>query len=267
MKIIFHLFILVLFSISAISCKQKKQEVEKTKITLKKKVSKGSTIINNAIKAHGGKLYDNASFKFTFRNKEYTFTNNINSYKYSVKKQTADKKELLDILNNDVFSRTINGETINLNKNDASKYSEALNSVIYFATLPYKLKDVSVNKKFINTITIKQNEYHVIKITFNQEGGGKDFDDEYYYWINSTTNTMDYFAYNYQVNNGGVRFRSSYNRRIVDGIIFQNYINYKAPVGTPLDKLPGLFEKGELEEISRVETENINNINTCKTNH
>jgi len=30
-------------------------------------------------------------------------------------------------------------------------------------------------------------------------------------------------------------------------------VNYGAPVGTPLENLPGLFEQGELDELSRIE--------------
>ena len=68
---------------------------------------------------------------------------------------------------------------------------------------------------------------------------------------------MDYLAYNYKVNGGGVRFRSSYNRRNVGGIIFQDYINYKAEVGTPLKDLPTLYENDKLKEVSRIDTENV----------
>jgi hypothetical protein len=46
-----------------------------------------------------------------------------------------------------------------------SQYSEALNSVIYFATLPYKLQDASVNRKFIEETTIKDKQYDVVGVT------------------------------------------------------------------------------------------------------
>jgi hypothetical protein len=44
---------------------------------------------------------------------------------------------------------------------DASKYGESLNSVIYFATLPYKLQDAS--KTFVEEATIKGKRYDLIK--------------------------------------------------------------------------------------------------------
>jgi hypothetical protein len=36
-----------------------------------------------------------------------------------------------------------------------SQYSEALNSVIYFATLPYKLQDASVNRNSLRKLQSK----------------------------------------------------------------------------------------------------------------
>jgi hypothetical protein len=146
-----------------------------------------------------------------------------------------------------------------LSEKDIEKYTGALNSVIYFATLPHKLKDDAVHKKYIEEITINGSNYDVIEITFSQEGGGEDFDDEYYYWINQDTRKIEYLAYNYQVNGGGVRFRQAFNTRVVEGITFQDYINYKAPVKTPLKELPVLFEQGKLKELSKIITENIVN--------
>ena len=62
------------------------------------------------------------------------------------------------------------------------------------------------------------------------------------------------------MNGGGVRFRSAYNSRNVGGIIFQDYVNYKAEMGTPLGDLPKLFEQGRLKELSKIDTENVINL-------
>ncbi len=223
-----------------------------------KKPSKADRIIEKAIKAHGGALYDNADYSFTFRKKEYHFINKENGYIYSVKQQ-SNGNQTCDFITNGKFERFVNEEPIDLSKKHIDAGSGALNSVIYFATLPHKLKDSAVNKKFIETTNIKDASYHVIEVTFSQEGGGKDHDDEFHYWVNKETNKIDYLAYNYRVNKGGVRFRSFYNRRVIDGITFQDYINWKAPIGTPLKDLPKLFEQGKLDELSRIETENVIN--------
>ena len=160
-------------------------------------------------------------------------------------------------MTNSDFTRMVDGQEIELSDKKKSGYSGSLNSVIYFATLPYKLQDPAVNTAYKGTTTIKGKNYEVLEITFDEEGGGKDHEDVYYYWINQKTKVIDYLAYNFQVNNGGVRFRSAYNSRNVDGIIFQDYINFKAPVGTPLSELPKLFEKEELKQLSVIATESV----------
>ncbi len=221
--------------------------------------SKADEVISKAIKAHGGELYDTADYSFVFRGKKYQFANNGDEYTYSIKSEHSDIS-VCDFITNGIFQRYVNEELVSLAEKEVDKYKEALNSVIYFATLPHKLKDAAVVKKFIETTTIKDQQYNVVEVTFREEGGGEDHDDEFYYWINTKTSKVDYLAYKYHVNNGGIRFRSAYNRRIVEGITFQDYVNWKAVLGTPLKELPRLFEQGELKEVSRVDIENVINL-------
>jgi len=219
-------------------------------------LTEAQSILNQAYIAHGGDLYQQGSFAFTFRDKQYTFKNNGDQYVYT-RTQTSGDTTTIDILDNGQLSRTINSKEVLLSDKERDSYTESVNSVVYFATLPYKLLDPAVNLELVGETSIKGQRYDILLVTFDQENGGKDFDDQYHYWINKADHTIDYLAYNYTVNNGGVRFRSAYNRRVVDGIIFQDFINYKADVGTPLVDLPALFEKGDLKELSRIETEQV----------
>lgn len=217
-------------------------------------LSKAEQIVSATIEAHGGKKYESAHYQFQFRGKIYSFQNGTNSFRYT---RTADVngKKTVDVLDNSGLQRSIDENVVVLTEKEKNKYAESVNSVIYFATLPYKLQDAAVNKAYKGETSIKGKNYHVLEVTFEQEGGGKDFDDQFHYWINQTENTIDYLAYNYQVNGGGVRFREAYNRRDVEGIIFQDYVNYKAAIGTPLADLARLFEQGKLEKLSLIETE------------
>lgn len=264
---------LILVTFLFFHCKQKdsKSTLNNTEVkqtttasTLPKKVSKADSIINKAIESHGGELYKKANYSFIFREKKYTFKNDNANYFYSVETNTNDSLKIVDKTENGNFERSINGKHIKLSQKEIDNFSNSLNSVIYFTTLPYKLNDQSVNKEYIGETFIKKQEYHIIKVTFNKEGGGKDYDDQYYYWINKTGNTVDYFAYNYKVNGGGVRFRSFYNRKNIDGIIFQDYINWKAENKTPLDSLPILFENNKLIKASIIENTQIHNLKTKK---
>jgi len=221
----FHVFLGISFLLFLTACKS----TTSTKKMASKEVTQADLILETAINAHGGKRYDNANYEFIFRKNKYTFKNSKEGYEYTVRK-TKDKITAFDKLTNNDFTRIINGEKIELTEKQKSSFSGSLNSVIYFATLPYKLKDGAVNKTYKGTTIIKEKKYDVLQITFDEEGGGKDHDDVFYYWINQETKVIDYLAYSYQVNSGGVRFRSAYNTRIVDGILFQDYVNYKESV-------------------------------------
>ncbi len=215
-----------------------------------------SQVLSKTLHAHGGTLYDEAHFSFVFRKKKYTFHNKKDGYQYTTR-YTKDGQEILDVLSNTDFIRTIDGKEIPLSSKDKSRYGASVNSVIYFATLPHKLTDPAVNLSYKGETKVKGKRYQILEVKFDKEGGGKDHDDEFYYWINMDTHLIDYLAYNYTVNGGGVRFRSAYNKRQYHGIHFQDYVNYKAAVGTALSELPQLYEEGKLEELSRIETEDV----------
>lgn len=218
--------------------------------------TKAESLVAETIKAHGGELYDTAHYQFVFRNKTYSFKNAANLSHYTVT-STAGSETILDELKNGILSRSINGASVSLSEKDVDKYTEALNSVVYFASLPHKLKDKAVNKTYEGRASIKGQEYDLLGVSFDQEGGGKDYDDKFLYWINSESKTIDYLAYSYSSNDGGVRFRSAFNPRTVNGIRFQDYINYKVPLGTALKDISKLYEEGNLEELSKIITEEV----------
>lgn len=245
----FGLFAFIL-TLSLYSCKTSKTSF---KIDTN---SQARQLLQKTLQAHGGKLYDQAHYQFVFRDKAYTFKNNGGLYYYTARYK-RENKSIFDQMDNSSFSRTIDGIQTSMTANEQERNRPGLNSVIYFATLPHKLVDPAVNLDYLGETQIKSKSYEVLQVAFDEEGGGKDHEDVYHYWINKDTGLIDYLAYNYRVNKGGVRFRSAYNTRRVAGIVFQDYINYKADVGTPLIDLPVLYEAGQLKELSRIETESV----------
>lgn len=215
-------------------------------------------IVNKTIKAHGSHLLEDAMVEFDFRDRHYTYTRKGGTYEYT--REWEDSVGMVkDYLTNEGAYRTINSEKVTVEQEQMDKYANSVNSVHYFATLPYSLNDPAVNKDYLGTTSINNQSYHLLKVYFEEEGGGKDFEDIFLYWIHESDYTIDYLAYSYKTDGGGSRFRSAYNRRVIDGIVFQDYINYKPldEKNTPLEGLAALFEKGELEELSRIETENV----------
>lgn len=266
LKLVLFIFTVGLFA--SCNTKEKKKEpelkVEKENVTTSVKtpetLSNSEKIIKEAIAAHGGNLYDSANYSFAFRKNTFQFKNDKSNYEYTKTYKKGDSV-IVDVLKNGRFTRTVNTKIVELSDKEIASGTGSINSVIYFATLPYKLNDKAVNSKFIEHITIKGENYNAIQVTFNEDGGGEDHDDQYFYWINTNTKKVDYLAYNYSVNEGGVRFRAAYNKRVVNGVTFQDYINYEAKVGTALKDLPMLFEANKLKELSRIETENVINLN------
>lgn len=258
-------FIILFLLVCLTACKTEKRqdetketiaEIEETGSAENDVMTKADSLVAEAIKAHGGELYDTAHYRFRFRKNQYSFQNSASGYRYAAIGQ-KDGDDIEDILENGNLTRTVNGDTVELSDKDVKKYTEALNSVIYFATLPHKLSDAAVIKTYAGQTIIEGEKYDTVAVTFEQEDGGTDYSDEFRYWINADTKTVDYLAYNYETNDGGVRFRSAYNPRTVGGIRFQDYVNYEAPIGTPLDELPVLYEAGKLKELSRIETEEV----------
>lgn len=242
--------VILLFCFSIASCKYENPK------PIAADKSKGELIVERCIASHGGDLYDSAKMEFRFRNGVYTFDNQPTGYVYT-RSVSTDSTLVVDTMTNLDLVRYVDGERQAIDSEMEEKYTQSINSVIYFATLPHKLADPAVKKRFVSDLALEGMTYHVIEVTFSAEGGGQDHDDIFYYWIDSTDYKIDFLAYSYAVNEGGVRFRTSYNRRTVGGITFQDYVNYKADLGTPLVDLPKLWKDGMLKELSKIETEDI----------
>jgi len=69
---------------------------------------------------------------------------------------------------------------------------------------------------------------------------------------------MDYLAYSFIVNEGGLRFRKAINRRNEEGVVFQDYENYKPKVKSKaLRDLGLMFQNDKLELLSLIKNQNI----------
>ena len=256
MKQASYFFAVLILMFSGFSCSESSENPE-NKLTQEKQMSRSQQLIHQAIEAHGGDLYKEAHYSFVFRGNRFSFKNSSHNGTIYTRVLHKGDSVWVDSLMNDKLRRTINGKQIELSPKDMNTASESINSVIYFATLPHKLSDKAVVSRWVESTPILGKTYQAIEVTFRKEGGGQDFEDRFMYWIEEETSRVDYLAYSYKVNGGGVRFRKAYNSRIVGGILFQDYINFKAPLGTELNQLPRLLETEKLTEISRIETEEV----------
>src|SRR5690606_13025286 len=116
--------------------------------------SDAQKIVDSAIDAHGGDAFENSQIEFDFR----------------------DKNSKID---------TLTEERV-------GAFSRSVNSVAYFAFLPYSLNDAAAVKTYLGETEIKGKKYHQIKVTFEQQGGGDHYEDEFLYWFGKEDFLMDY---------------------------------------------------------------------------
>lgn len=214
-------------------------------------------IIDKAIEKHGGEFYNNVLIAFDFRDRHYTILKKDSWFEYtrSFEDSLGDFK---DVLNNEGFYRMLNGVKIDIPDSMKAKYARSVNSVTYFAMTPFVLNDEAVRKKYVGMCSLNGQKYHKIRISFEKEGGGEDYNDVFVYWINKDSYTMDYFAYEYEVDGGGTRFREVHNRRRVGEILFTDHVNYKyTSEDTPLSDYDQLYEDNQLTKLSHINLENV----------
>jgi len=241
MRLLYYFLLILLFA----TCGQKDDSLT------------AQDIIDKAIERSCGNFCENASVEFNFRDRSYVRKRVGGLFEYQ--RITKDENGIiLDVLSNNGFKRFINDTLVKIPDSMSVKYSNSVNSVHYFSQLPYSLNDNAVHKKLLGTTSINGRDYFEIEVTFDEVGGGKDFEDVFMFWIHKTEFTMDFLAYEYITDGGGIRFREAYNDRDVNGIRFSDYKNYK-PISkdAELRDINELFIEGKLDLLSKIESENI----------
>lgn len=185
-----------------------------------------SNIIQRAIDSSGTSKFEKAIVQFQFREKTYRSIPTCEGLKLQREFKT-DSAIIKDELHQGKFTRTKDETFVSVQDSLANLYAESINSVHYFVQLPFRLNDEAVQKSLIGMETDENKEYYKIKVSFQEEGGGEDFEDVYYYWIDSKTFQIVYLAYSFKVNGGGIRFRKAIDQQKVNGIQFLGYENYK----------------------------------------
>ena len=222
------------------------------------KTNEAQSIVDASIAYHGSAALRSGKMEFVFREKSYTSTRSGGEFIYT--RTFEDSTGLVeDVYTNTSFSRKINGQVIPIIDEQKLKFSNSINSVIYFASLPEGLNDKAVVKKYIGQDTIENKVYHCVEISFTQEGGGQDHDDVFYYWFDAEDKSLDYFAYLYHTDGGGIRFRKAINTRKIGEIYIQDYINYKPAndieKSVELNQILDLYKASKLEVLSEIITE------------
>ncbi|MFT4801753.1 MAG: hypothetical protein ACI93N_001528 [Flavobacteriaceae bacterium] len=244
------ILLIILIPVVLFSCKEVAKVEKIQSLTAQEIIDKA---IDNSCQGN----CESAQIEFTFRDRTYKSTRNEGKYQLE-RTKIVGEDTIQDFISNEGLKRYINEIETIVNDTMITRISDGVNSVHYFAQLPFGLNNQAVQKKLIGEDSINNNNYYEIEVTFKEEGGGTDFDDVFVYWIHKQDFTVDYLSYRYAVNGGGIRFREAYNARVINGIRFVDYNNYKPESKEiMLSDLDSLFIKGKLKLLSKIETENI----------
>lgn len=213
-------------------------------------------IVDRAIVVAGGEHIEKSTIRFVFRDREYVRFRK-DGQRILQRITPTDTARVTDTKAGDDFERKVDGSLIPLPDSTSHKLANSVNSVHYFAYLPNGLNDRAVNKELLGRTRIGEADYYKIRVTFDREGGGDDYQDVFVYWFNAKTFRPDYLAYTYHTDGGGQRFRVAYNDREVGGLRFQDYRNYKPSREVEVTTLDSLYAAGELELLSDIELEDI----------
>ena len=210
-------------------------------------------IIQKAIEASGKQKVSDHRIVFEFRDKTYISEGICGQFKFT---RIDTSKQVKDVFFKDSLQRKVKGKVVQLADTTATSIKSTINSVNYFVHLPYRLKDGAVKAKRLADDTIADTFYYQLQVKFSKDGGGKDHQDIYRYWFDKKDYSMDYLAYEFYTNDGGMRFRVKKVERKMKGIVFQDYENLKPKADSlSFSNISEAYKEDRLEKVSKIITQ------------
>lgn len=217
-----------------------------------------AAIIERAISAHGMEGMHAIEMQFMFRDRQYSILTDHGKYRFSRNFTDSLGRHIEDVITNEGLLRTVDGRPVKLTEKEIAAFTGSVNSVRYFFMLPYGLDEPAVEARYLAETTIKESNLARLEVTFDSKGGGTDHEDVYHYFFNRQTGELDYLAYSFDVNDGGIRFREAVNKRRVGGVLVQDYKNYGIDgEDRNLSDIDKRFASGELPLLSTIENTEI----------
>jgi len=213
-------------------------------------------IIERAIAFHGGERYENSETRLRICSRSGCFK--VRSrvegglYDYEAEGKVGESSRRVRITNESV-ERWEGGEPVAVEPGDEQALRDWVMARVYFPFLPYRLGDPSVQQHDLGLERWAGRELHKVKVTF-ERGSSTDADDAYLYWFDPKTGRLEQFAYSFEGNPGGLRFRRAKNYRRVGGILFFDQENWGVEgEGLSVDQITPNFVDRKMRRVSEVE--------------
>ncbi len=217
-------------------------------------------IIDQAIEFHGGETFRSSETELDMCSKSGCFhiraRRDGGLFDFEVAGRAGDAHQRVR-WSNDHLEVWRDQEPIPIEPAKRQKYMDWVSARTYFPFLPFGLNDPSVYKTDLGKERWHGKALHKVKVTF-EPGSSTDASDEYMYWLDPQTGRVEQFAYSFEGNPGGLRFRRAENHRRIGGLLFFDQEN----LGTAGDELrvdhitPDFVEQ-RMQAISNVELKRI----------
>ncbi len=215
-------------------------------------------MVHEAIVAHGGERFESSEVSFDFRGTAFRVERDGGRFLYERSYRDDGGRRFREWMTNDGTFMEVDGSEVVVSPEERTRIETAVNSVVYFGFLPFRLDDAAVQLQDLGTVTVAGEPYRKIEVTFAEEGGGDDWEDRFIYWFHGEAHTLDFLAYRYFRDGGGTRFRRAVNRREIGGILFQDYENMTGAVPVlDIAEFDRMWEEERVIPISMVELENV----------
>lgn len=216
-------------------------------------------IVEASIERHGGAdAFEDIRIQWDFRDVPFEVVRDDGRFHYQRTVMDSLGRPVVQVMENEGTWIEVDGERREVDDATRRSIETAVNSVVYFGFLPFRLDDPSVQLRDLGTAELEGEPYRKIEVTFAQEGGGRDWDDRFLYWFHTEDDTLDYLAYREQNEARTTRFRRAVNRREVGPLLLQDYENYTMEGGIDdIADYDRLFEAGELTLVSMVEFDDV----------
>lgn len=173
-------------------------------------------------------------------------------YEYEVEAEVSGERARRARISNATVEETLDGVSQEIDADRARGVRDWVMQRVYFTFLPYRLNDPDVWKTDLGLEEWEERDLHKVKVSFTP-GSSEDSQDEYLFWFDPANGRLELFAYSYERNGGGLRFRKLFNYRRVGGILFFDQENWGAEGGDlAVDDLSQEFVQSRMRHVSTV---------------
>lgn len=197
-----------------------------------------------------------ATVTFGINDMVYESTRNANDYHFSMTR-TIDTMTFKAEAYNGGFEYTENGiaKSYGAQNRQVEKQLLAINHFMEVPALFLNDNALIINRKAPAKIDAKP--YQVIHIKY-ESLMPTDLISNYYLYVHEKDLTIDFIGYDFAPAEGRLFFRESFNRRTVNGIVFEDFRTFRTKEsGIAMDSLPGLFLRNQLDLKAAFKPENV----------